>query len=278
MNALSPQKLRHFICNRKGLIKWFKGLGCGVLFFVLFLLIALVLMRREILNSAFLYWDTKCEDEAIEATLCIFEETGHFPQNMDPALELYVTAFCSSKYYVGRYHEGEPIICHKGDPIKAVKALRTLIEKYPTAFVEQRTDLALLLYYDIWEIMEKDPSVAQKLGCDKNTLMMEWSFLKSIAHLYKSRTYSMADEDFMNGEYQAAFRHWRRRGLGEGTIYCLEYGVGTDPWPKPVVWILKRIGWLLGDFDSHDYWLSSSEYNTILREEHKQQDAVNGQR
>ncbi len=245
------------------------GIGSGVASFVLFLLITLVMLRSQIVNLSFLFLDTRCEVKSVKKALQTFSETGHFPQSIESDLELYATALCS---YYGKDSSTyeQKFISH--DPVKALKLLRLLIKNHPRSFVVDRSAFAVIVYTDVLMRLEREPNILQDLECDKETLQMEYEAQLSIANGCGTFLVYSADSAFIDGDYKRAFHYFRRQGLSEGLIYCHEYGIGTAPLPKMIIWALKGVGWLLGDFDSYNYWLLKSEYNSILEERKRNRD------
>lgn len=242
------------------------GIGLGVASFGLCLLITLIVFRSQIFNLSFLLLDTRCESKKIERVLQTFSKTGHFPESIEPDLKLYVTAICS---YYGKSSFTHDQTFIPLDKVEALKSLRLLIKNYPRSFVIDRAVFALIVYSDIWWMLERTPNILLELECDKETFEMEYESQLSIANVCGAGLSSSAGSSFMNGDYKSAFHYFRRQGFSVGAIYCYEYGIGTEPLPKMLIWVLKGIGWLLGDFDSYEYWLFESEYNSILKEEKK---------
>lgn len=237
------------------------GIGAGVAFFALFLIITFITIRSHIFNLSFLIWDTRIEEKSVEKVLRTVSEAGLFPKSIRPDLKLYVMAICS---YYGKssFTHNQTVIPQ--DKIKALNSLRLLIKTYPRSFVINRAVLSQLVYADVLMMLERNPILLSELKCDKETLEMEYESQLAILNACGLFLGSSADISFIDGDYGSAFHYFRRQGFSEGAIYCYEYGIGTPPLPSMWIWVLKGVGWLLGDFDSYDYWLLQSEYNGIL--------------
>ena len=245
------------LCRRR----IYSHLRFSLVLFSVFIFIVLVLIRHLLFNSLYLLWETRCDNRKVEKALQILSETGHFPQNIEPDLELYATAICS--YYGKSDYTHEQCIIPV-DYIEALDKLRLLIEKYPSSFVVNRAIFAVIVYSQVWPIIQKKPNVLLKLRCDKERLKIEYYSQLSIANAYGYFLETTADDAFHNGDYEKAFHYYRRQGIKSGMIYCYEYGVGTAPLPKVFIWVLKGVAWALGDFDFYNYRFFCSEYNAIL--------------